>query len=62
MNLTCTWVRGKDGALVLEWARADDFGPCWEASAGHWQADDFEAAYGFKELRHDTDALTSVGV
>jgi len=62
MNVTCTWVKGKDGALVLEWARVEDLGSCREASAGHWQADDFEAADGFQELRHDTDALISVGV
>jgi hypothetical protein len=62
MNVQCTWVKGNDGALVIEWARADDLAPCWEASAGDWHADDSAAAYSFQERHHDTDALTSVGV
>ena len=62
MNVTCTWVKGHDGALVLEWVRADDLGRCWEASCGHWHADDFETAYSVEELHPGTDALTSVGV
>jgi hypothetical protein len=61
MNTICRWVRGKDGSLVMEWAKADDSAVEWEDSAVRG-ADSSEAAYAFMELNHDSDALTPVGV
>jgi hypothetical protein len=61
MNTICRWVHGKDGALVMEWTKADDPEVRWD-DAELRGADGFEAAYALMELNHDSDALTPVGL
>jgi len=54
MNMTCTWVRADDGALVMKWTKAGDS----EVSSG--PGDDVE--YAFEVFDHQADALTPIGV
>jgi hypothetical protein len=55
MNMICMWVHGDDGALVTEWAKADD-------SEVDWGLGILDAADAFEALEHNTDALTPIGV
>jgi hypothetical protein len=61
MNTICRWVRGKDGALVMEWTEADYCAVEWDDSDVR-AADGREAAYDFLELNRECDTLTPVGV
>jgi hypothetical protein len=54
MNMTCTWVRADDGALVMKWTKAGDPDLHWEAG------DDVE--FAFEVLDQRADALTPIGV
>jgi hypothetical protein len=54
MNMTCAWIRGDDGALVMKWTTAGDPEVSWGAG------DDVE--YALEVLDHQADALTPIGV
>lgn len=53
MNMICTWVRGNDGALLMEWTRTGD-------AEVHWEADVFDAAV--EKLVQDASARARAGV
>jgi hypothetical protein len=55
MNMICRWVHADNGALVMEWTKAED-------SEVHWRTGGNEVAYAFEVFDHNADALTPVGV